>query len=312
MRRSLAVLGSLLCAVAALAAGPVSRGNLILIGGGDKPKDAMAKFVELAGGPQALIVAIPTASEEADVGSYYVKLFKEEFGCTNVAFLDIKTKADAMRPDLADLAAKAGGIFFAGGDQVRITNALLGTPVGAAIAAAFERGAVVGGTSAGTACQSDPMITGEGDFKVIRADTVELKPGLGFFRGVIVDQHFIRRQRENRLFAVILEHPELLGVGVDEATAVWVRPDRTFQVLGEGSVVVIDASGAKLSRQPAANGKAILGAHGLKVHLLLPGETFDLTTRTVVSAPAPGTASAAPVRRAVNPRGLHRRAAVRE
>lgn len=306
MGRTLAILGSLSCAVAAFAAGPAPKGNLILIGGGDKPKDAMAKFVELAGGPQAPIVAIPTASEEADAGPYYVKLFKEEYGCTDVTFLPIKTKADAMRPDLAGLAAKAGGIFFGGGDQVRITNALLGTPVGAAVAAAFERGAVVGGTSAGTACQSDPMITGEGDFTVIRADTVELKPGLGFFRGVIVDQHFIRRQRENRLFAVIMEHPELLGVGVDEATAVWVRPDRTFQVLGEGSVTVIDASGATLSRQPAAKGKALLGAHGLKVHVLLPGETFDLATRAVVAAPANTTGAAAPSPRDVDLRDLHR------
>ncbi len=306
MRRTLAILGSAVCAAAAFAASPAPRGNLILIGGGDKPKDAMAKFVELAGGPQAPIVAIPTASEEADAGSYYVKLFKEEYGCTNVTFLDIKTKADAMRPDLAELAVKAAGIFFGGGDQVRITNALLGTPVGAAIAAAFERGAVVGGTSAGTACQSNPMITGEGDFTVIRADTVELKPGLGFFRGVIVDQHFIKRQRENRLLAVILEHPELLGVGIDETAAVWVRPDQTFQVLGNSSVIVIDASGAKLGRQAAKEGKALLGAHGLKVHVLLPGATFDLATRTVMGASANMTGVAAPVRRDVNPKGLHR------
>ena len=294
MRRTLATLGSVVCAAAAFAAGPAPKGNLILIGGGDKPKDAMAKFVELAGGPQAPIVAIPTASEEADAGSYYVKLFKEEFGCTNVTFLPIKTKADAMRPDLAELAARARGIFFGGGDQVRITSALLDTPVGAAIAAAFAGGAVVGGTSAGTACQSNPMITGEGDFKVIRADTVELKPGFGFFRGVIVDQHFIKRQRENRLLAVVLEHPELLGVGIDETAAVWVRPDQTFQVLGNSSVIVIDASGAKLSRKSVGEGKALLGAHGLKVHVLLPGETFDIPTRSIVTGSAPAAASARP------------------
>ncbi len=312
MRRTLAILGSMVCAAAAFAAAPAPKGNLILIGGGDKPKDAMAKFVELAGGPHALIVAIPTASEEPDAGSYYVKLFKEEYGCTNVTFLDIKTKADAMRPDLAELAVKAGGIFFGGGDQVRITSALLDTPVGAAIAAAFERGAVVGGTSAGTACQSNPMITGEGDFTVIRADTVELKPGFGFFRGVIVDQHFIKRQRENRLLAVVLEHPDLLGVGVDETAAVWVRPDRTFQVLGNSSVIVIDASAATLRRQAAKEGKALLGAHGLKVHVLLPGETFDLATRTVVNTPAAGTATGATSFRGVDPRSLPRATAARE
>ena len=286
MRRTLALIGSVMVAAAATAAGPAPKGNLVLIGGGDKPKDAMAKFVELAGGPKASIVAIPTASEEADAASYYVKLFKEEYGCTNVVALDIKTKADAMRPDFAQRAADAGGIFFGGGDQVRITSAILGTPVGAAIARAFDRGAVVGGTSAGTACQSDPMITGEGDFTVIKARTVELKPGLGFFRGVIVDQHFIKRQRENRLLAVILEHPDLLGVAVDEEAAVWVRPDQTLTVLGHSSVVVIDASKATVGRQPGEKGQDRLGAHGLKVDILMPGEAYDLKTRAVVPAPA--------------------------
>lgn len=285
MRRALAVIGSVMVAASAAASVPAPKGNLVLICGGDKPREAMAKFIELAGGPQASIVAIPTASGDADAASFYEKLFREEYGCTNVVALDIKTKADAMRPDFAQRAAQAGGIFFGGGDQVRITKAILGTPVGAAIASAFERGAVVGGHSAGTACQSALMITGEGDFTVIKANTVELKPGFGFFRGVIVDQHFIKRQRENRLGAVILEHPDLLGVAVDEATAVWVRPDQTFTVLGQSSVVVIDAAKAKINRRPGENGKDLLGVHGLKVHVLLPGETFDVKTRAVVTAP---------------------------
>ena len=262
------------------------RGHLVLIGGGEKPAEAMRKFVELAGGPSALIVAIPTASKEPDTGSYYVKLFKEEHGCTNVVALEIKSKADAMRPDYAEIAGRAGGIFFGGGDQIRITNALLGTPVGRAITDAFARGAVIGGTSAGIACQSDPMITGEGDFKVIRANSVELWHGFGFFRGVIVDQHFIARQRSNRLFSVILEHPDLLGVGVDEDTAVWVRPDNTFQVIGTSCVMVLDAKGAQVTRQPVETSLDRLGVHGMQVHVLLPGEGFDLAKRTVIPAPA--------------------------
>jgi cyanophycinase len=264
------------------------RGHLVLIGGGEKPPEAVRKFVELAGGPQALIVAIPTASSEADTGSYYLKLFTEEYGCANVVVLEIRSKADAMRSDYAELAARAGGIFFSGGVQDRITSALLGTLVGRAIADAFARGAVVGGTSAGTACQSDPMITGEGDFKVIRAKSVELWRGLGFFRGVVVDQHFIARQRSNRLISVILEHPELLGVGVDEETAVWVRPDDTFQVLGKSCVMVLDAKGAEVTRQQVETAQDLLGVHGMRVHILLPGESFDLARRAVIGAkPAP-------------------------
>jgi len=291
MRAALGFLAAL--AVAALVAtgataGSPPQGHLVLIGGGDKPDDAMAKFIELAGGPQAPMVAIPTASEDSDVGYYYTDLFRETYGCPNVVTLDIKNRADAGRPDFVERAAAASGIFFGGGDQARITRAILDTPVGDAIAAAFARGAVVGGTSAGTACQSPLMITGEGDFTVIRAGSVELWRGFGFFRDVVVDQHFIVRQRSNRLISVILQHPQLLGVGVDEDTAVWVRPDGTFEVLGKRCVMVVDASGAAVSRRPAETGQDDLGVHDLKVHVLLRGEVYDLKTRTVVAAAPPG------------------------
>lgn len=281
-------LSSILVMAASLAAAQApARGHLVLIGGGDKPADAMRRFVELAGGPSALIVAIPTASEEPDAGEYYLKLLRDDYGCSNVTVLDIKTREDALRADWAEVAGRARGIFFGGGDQSRITRALLDTPVFTGIASAYESGAVVGGTSAGTACQSALMITGEGDFKAITADNVELVRGLGFFRGVIVDQHFVARQRANRLISVILEHPELLGIGIDEDTAAWVRPDGTFQVLGQRCVVVVDPAGAKVSRQPREGGHAGLGVHGLTVDVLLPGEVYDLNLRTVVS-PAGG------------------------
>ncbi len=272
----------MLCATIAAAQEAVPPGHLILIGGGEKPAVAMRKFVELAGGPSAPIVAIPTASGDPEIVPYYLELFQEEYGCTNVEVLDIKSRDDAARSDWADIVANARGIFFSGGDQSRITRALLDTPVGAAIAVAFARGAVIGGTSAGTACQSALMITGNGDFTVIRANSVELVPGFGFFRGVIVDQHSIARRRSNRLASVILEHPDLLGVGVDEDTAVWVRPDGTFEVMGAGSVLVLDASAATISRQPGEQGKDVLGVRDMRVHILLPGERFDLGSRTVL------------------------------
>ncbi|NIR40627.1 MAG: cyanophycinase, partial [Actinobacteria bacterium] len=96
----------------------------------------------------------------------------------------------------------------------------------------------------------------------ITADNVVLWPGLGLFPGVIVDQHFVARRRHNRLISVVLEHPELVGVGVDEATAVWVRPDGTFRVLGDGWVVVYDATDAAIRHAPAPGDRVALGAHG--------------------------------------------------
>jgi cyanophycinase len=278
------------------AAGPVPvdapKGHLVLIGGGEKPLVAMKKFVELAGGPSAPIVVVPTASEDPDVAPYYTKLFREEHGVKDVVVLPIKTREDAGNADLAAAAARAKGIFFAGGDQVRITKALLDTPVGKAIEAAFRGGAVVGGTSAGTACQSALMITGEGDFKAIRANVVELTRGLGFFRGVVVDQHFVARQRLNRLLSVVLEHPDLVGVGIDEDTAAWVKPDGTFEVLGDRSVVVVDAKGAAPTRKAVDKGSALLGVRDLKIHILLPGDGYDPFKRSVI--PGPATAQVKP------------------
>lgn len=284
MKKALALSLGCLATSLAFAQQTVHRGHLVLIGGGDKPPEAMRKFVELAGGPGAPIAVIPTASKESDTGTYYLSLFGKEYGCRRVIVLPIKTRKDAMSAELAQLAGEAKGIFFAGGDQNRVTEALLDTPVGAALAAAFRAGAAVGGTSAGTACQSALMITGEGDFEVVRAGAVELARGLGFFPGVIVDQHFVARQRSNRLLSAILEHPDLLGVGIDEDTAIWVRPGGEFTVIGERSVVVLDAAGAEVRRGAGKAGRELLGVTGLRVHVLLPGETFDVAKRAMIAA----------------------------
>lgn len=268
-----------------------NHGHLMLIGGGEKPRAAMEKFVELAGGKNAPIVVIPTASEEPDTQEYYTNLFMKDYGSTDVVVLPIKTKEDASKPELVAASKRARGIFFGGGDQVRIINALAGTPVLDALREAHRKGAVVGGTSAGLACQSDIMITGEGDFKVIQTKSVEVMEGLGFVRkDVIVDQHFIARQRQNRLISLILEHPDHLGVGVDEDTAIWVRPDDTFEVIGDGSVMVFDPASASVRRSPAEAGKELLGVQGMRMHILLPGEVFDLAKRASVKA-APAKAA---------------------
>jgi len=291
MRASTLFAAAVLLAAPAFAGGPppspapapAPKGHLVLIGGGIEREDILRKFVELAGGKDAPIVVIPTASEDPESPSFYLNLFLK-IGCTNASLLDIKTRADAQRSDFAAKAAAARGVFFGGGDQVRLTDAILGTPVGDAVAKAYDEGAVVGGTSAGTACQSGPMITGEGDFAVVRAGAVEMKRGFGFFRGVIVDQHFVVRQRFNRLLSVVIENKDLLGVGVDEDTAVWVRPDGTFQVLGGRSVLVIDARDAEVERAAASEGKDLLGARGLRLHVLLPGDQYDVARRAAIPA----------------------------
>lgn len=268
----------------ALAAAPESqeppRGHLVLIGGGERPVAAMAKFVELAGGPEALILVLPTASQDPDYIGKLVDSFKKDYRCRNVKLLNVRTPPDALRRDYVELVEKAGGIFFSGGDQTRIVTALKDSPLLAAIRAAYLRGAVVGGTSAGTACMSPLMITGEGNFDVVRAKAVELWPGLGLFPGAILDQHFLARHRFNRLLTVVLEHPELLGVGIDEDTAVWLAPDGTFEVLGASSVLVVDARSTEIRVEASGDTRrGVFSASPLTVHVLAPGDRFDLAAR---------------------------------
>lgn len=261
------------CATTAVAA--QSRGHLLLIGGGGEPDAVWAKFFELAGGRDSPLVVVPTASGEPETGPEYVADLKAR-GATDVVNLPIHGPEDAAKPENVAALARARGVFFTGGDQSCITRAFLGSPALAALRTAFENGAVLSGTSAGLACMSEVMITGEGDFTVIQRGAVETVTGLGFVRDAILDQHFVTRQRLNRLLSVVLEHPDLVGVGVDEMTAVWIKPDRTFEVLGESNVLVIDATGAKV--ESVAQG-ARQRARGVEFHVLAAGDVFDLRRR---------------------------------
>jgi cyanophycinase len=257
------------------------RGSLVIVGGGERSDAMMRRFVELAGGPRARIAVVPNASSEP-----------EETGRALVAELDsLGARAFVYHLDRAAAAAEgsarpldsAGGIWFSGGDQARVTEALAGTPVLRAMQRRYHEGAVVGGTSAGAAIMSDSMITGNqtppgdttgyyGDeYPAIARRRVEITPGLGFLPQAIVDQHFIRRERHNRLLSAVLERPSLLGVGIDESTALEVRPDGRWKVLGESAVVVYDARHARVTdrRRP------LLGATGLRVHVLPAGAVFN-------------------------------------
>jgi cyanophycinase len=198
------------------------------------------------------------------------------------AFVLLVTRMQAESASTVRRLDDVTGIWFTGGDQTRLPPLLRGTPTLAAMHARYRAGAVVGGTSAGAAVLSDSMLTGNqhppgdtlgyyGDeYPSIARGVVEVVAGLGFLSGVIVDQHFIRRERLNRLLAVVLERPTLLGAGIDESTALEIGPDRTWTVRGAGAVVVYDARRARVT----AAGRA-LGAADVRLHLLPAGARFD-------------------------------------
>jgi len=253
------------------------RGSLVIVGGGERSEAMMRRFVELAGGRGARIAVVPNASSEPeDTGR----------GLGARAFVYYIDRRAAATEAAARGLDSATGIWFSGGDQVRVTAALAGTPVLRVMQRRYREGAVVGGTSAGAAIMSDSMITGNqtppgdttgyyGDeYPAIARHRVEIVPGLGFLPQAIVDQHFIRRERHNRLLSAVLERPSLLGVGIDESTALEVGPDGRWRVLGESSVVIYDARRAHVT----VGGQPLLGATELRVHVLPAGGVFDPKT----------------------------------
>ena len=258
------------------------QGSLIIVGGGDRTDEMMRRFVELAGAAGAPSIAVvPLASSEPEATGAELAAELDSFGAR--AFVFLVGRAEAHTAAAARRLDSVTGIWFTGGDQARITAALRGTATLRAMLARYRGGAVIGGTSAGAAIMSDSMITGNqtppgdttgyyGDeYPAISRNRVQVTPGLGFLPGAIVDQHFIRRERHNRLLSAVLERPSLLGVGIDESTALEVGPDGRWKVLGKSEVIVYDARGARV---PALAGSR-LGATDVRVHLLPPGAVYD-------------------------------------
>lgn len=261
------------------------RGTLFIVGGGAQPPALVTQFIALAGGPgHARIAIFPMASEDTTTGPEK-KAELDSLGATSFVLNVTREQADA--DSVVRLINSATGIWFPGGDQVRITKALQGSKALKAIHERYRDGAVIAGTSAGAAIMSDSMLTGNQFFpgmtaavdsgnssKRIARNIIEVIPGLGFLHGAIVDQHFIKRMRENRLMSVILERPSLLGVGIDESTALRVYPDGHWQVYGASAAIVFDARSATITPKTAPR----LGVLGMRVSILPAGSTFDPRT----------------------------------
>jgi cyanophycinase len=264
--------GAFAASAAPLAAAPAPERRLVIVGGGERPPAALARFVLWAGGASARVLVVPWASaepkESCDALIAELKVpGPKEIVCAPAEPLDDKGKAGPLDAAsralfLGELAA-AGGVFFSGGDQARIMDVLADAELLAAVRQRHAAGVVFGGTSAGAAVMSLRMITGDGDFTVIDGDKVEVREGLGLVPGVIVDQHFVKRQRENRLFGLVLKHPEERGVGIEEDTAILVTGGRHAEVVGKGPVLLVDAK----------------GKDKLAITLLRSGQTVDLAKR---------------------------------
>ncbi|CAH0997838.1 Cyanophycinase [Emticicia aquatica] len=241
--------------------------RLILIGGGKRTPDVLAKFIEFSGNENGKILVIPWASGEQEIAFSNIK---NEVGALSKIAIENAPLAPLNTETKAKLVAQlktTKGVFFCGGDQNRIMEVLKDDELFNIMHEMYKNNVVFAGTSAGTAIMSEIMITGEGDFKVIDGSKVETKKGLGLINNIIVDQHFIKRQRQNRLIGLIFKNPTLLGVGIDENTALVVEQNRYAEVLGESQVMIFEAL-----KQP----------NEMKFLMLQKGKKFDLKKRKIM------------------------------
>ena len=209
----------------------------------------------------------------------------KSFGAGSVLHFYI-TREQANSDSTLALLKDVTGVYFGGGDQARLTGILKGTKTEKRIHELYQQGAVLGGTSAGAAVMSAIMLTGDekrptrdSSFNKIELDNIITIDGFGFIQDAIVDQHFLIRRRNNRLISVILEHPDKVGIGIDEATAIWVKPDHTFEVLGRSVVLVFDATQSEVKKDPKGYG---VRASDIHMSVLRTGSIYDLKSKRVI------------------------------
>ncbi len=264
---------------------PSTTPTLFIIGGAEDRvgrASLLRQFVKLSGGRRSRLVLVPTASSFQDeVVDSYTEVFTR-LGAPGVAVVNPATRVDSHDPDLVALVDDATGVFMSGGSQLRLSQLLPGTPLGEALHRAHDRGTVIGGTSAGASIMSDFMISMGDEGVTPRQRASQISAGLGLVRGVVVDQHFDQRSRYGRLMSVIAPSPHLLGIGIDEDTAMVVTDGREFTVRGSGAVFVVDCTTAVTDAPDARAGAPVL-VSGATVHTLPAGATFDLRERRLTA-----------------------------
>ena len=259
----------------------------MIIGGAEdklRKRTILKEFVAASGGPGARIALVPTASSLGDeVVEVYDALFRR-LGAAEVVPVRPETRDDAHSPALVEAIAGASGIFMTGGNQLKLSSIVCGTPLGQAIVDAHERGAVVAGTSAGASIQSSHMVAFGVGGATAKQRMTQVAAGLGLVKSAVIDQHFDQRNRYGRLLMIVAQSPQLLGIGVDEdtcAVVTVVEGRELLRVIGRGAVTIFDPARMSTNAYEAKRASPLL-ASGVVLHMLPAGATFNLTDRTLV------------------------------
>ncbi len=265
----------------------MAEGTVIVIGGAeDKVRDRviLSRFIALAGGEDATIAVISTASSLGlEAGQRYRQVFTE-LGAREVHTLHAVTRPQANDEAAVRTVQDATGIFMTGGNQLRLASTLGGTRLADSILDRFRLGAVVAGTSAGASAMSSHMIAFGASGATPKQRMAQIAAGLGVLPGVIIDQHFQQRNRLGRLLSLIAQNPSLLGLGVDEDTAGVVGPDHVMEVIGRGSVTIIDGAASETDAWEVGGHRPLMISN-VVLHSLPGGYRFDLRRRHRVATP---------------------------
>lgn len=258
------------------------QGNLVIIGGSeDKEKDCfiLKQVVQLAGGSAARMAVLTTASLKPEqVGKEYIEVFKK-LGLKEVSIFNISDRRKACDSEIIKKLKESTGIFFTGGDQLRITGTLGGTELEKSLYDLYRQGVVIAGTSAGASVMSDTMIVGGYNDDTPQVTSLSMAPGLGFLKEVVIDQHFAQRGRTGRLLSVIAHNPYILGIGIDEDTAIVVRSDGHLEVIGSNSATVLDGKNIGYSNVSELEPNQPLIITNVILHTLSSGCRFSLKER---------------------------------
>jgi cyanophycinase len=258
-----------------------ARGWIVPIGGAENKENdprILERFVRVSGGDSADIVVIPTASRAHETGTRYEQLFRT-LGAACVTVMDFDTRRDCQEAGRLKRIEEASGIFFTGGNQLRLTTLLGGTPVAKLIRLRNARGVTVGGTSAGASILCEHMIAAGDEGSSVIAGSVRLAPGLGLTNRFIIDQHFRQRDRMGRLLTALAYNPFAVGIGLDEDTAAFIGPDETIEAEGSGGVTIVDGRDVSYSSIDGVEEGQPVCMLGLRLHVLVAGATFNLHTR---------------------------------
>ncbi|MDA0680391.1 MAG: cyanophycinase [Proteobacteria bacterium] len=258
-----------------------SRGYIIPIGGAEQKlynTEILDRFIEICGGKSSRISIIPTASELEDTGRNYEKLFRQ-IGVQHAKVLNILTREDCKKSEFTDYLEKSDGVFMTGGNQLRLSTTLGGTPVAQLIRRRNADGMHVAGTSAGAAFMPEHMIAGGLEGSTPSPDMVTMAPGLGLTNNFIIDQHFRERDRLGRLLTALAYNPFAVGIGLDEDTAAFIRPGDTLEVVGSGGLTIIDPTNLSYSSMDRARRGEPVSLIDVKLHVLISGGRFEIKSR---------------------------------